>query len=44
MGCGVCASHCEREAAKLVRDLSKGEPLEIRELMAAHQPEQAELF
>jgi len=40
MGCGVCANHCEWEAAVLVRDPSKGEPLEIRELIAQFQPEQ----
>ena len=34
MGCGVCVSKCGQEALSLVRDPSKGEPLEIRELMA----------
>jgi Pyruvate/2-oxoacid:ferredoxin oxidoreductase delta subunit len=34
MGCGVCVSHCSQEALSLVRDPGKGEPLEIRELMA----------
>ena len=35
MGCGVCVSKCEEGAVSLVRDPSKGEPLEIRKLMAA---------
>ncbi len=35
MGCGVCVSHCTQEALSLVRDPNKGEPLEIRELMAS---------
>jgi ferredoxin len=34
MGCGVCISRCEREALVLVRDPSKGEPLELDRLMA----------
>jgi len=34
MGCGVCVSKCEQGALSLVRDPSKGEPLEIHELMA----------
>jgi len=34
MGCGVCVSRCEQGALSLARDPSKGEPLEIRELMA----------
>jgi ferredoxin len=33
MGCGVCESLCEWEAAVLVRDPSKGDPLEIRSLI-----------
>lgn len=33
MGCGVCTSVCKREALSLERDPSKGEPLEIRELL-----------
>ncbi len=36
MGCGVCASRCAREALALTRDAAKGEPLEIRQLMAGH--------
>ena len=35
MGCGVCIAACPQEAFALVRDPSRGEPLEIRELMAA---------
>jgi len=34
MGCGVCVSACEQDAVELVRDASKGEPLDIRALMA----------
>lgn len=34
MGCGVCASKCPQEAVSLVRAPSKGEPLEIHQLMA----------
>jgi len=34
MGCGVCVSHCEGGALSLVRDPSKGEPLEIQRLIA----------
>lgn len=33
MGCGICVEHCSNEALSLVRDASKGEPLEILELM-----------
>jgi heterodisulfide reductase subunit A-like polyferredoxin len=33
MGCGVCVSHCTRGALSLVRDASRGEPLEILHLM-----------
>jgi len=32
MGCGVCVDQCESDAAELVRDPAKGEPLAIREL------------
>jgi ferredoxin len=35
MGCGVCVSHCTQGALSLVRDPGKGEPLEIRELLAS---------
>lgn len=35
MGCGVCVSTCPREALRLVRDLSKPEPLDVRELVSA---------
>jgi len=31
MGCGVYKAHCESGAVPLVRDHSKGEPLEIQE-------------
>lgn len=34
MGCGVCVSRCEQGALSLARDPSKGEPLEIQELVA----------
>jgi ferredoxin len=34
MGCGVCVDQCAQEALALVRDSDKGEPLEIRRLMA----------
>lgn len=34
MGCGVCVSKCPQEAISLLRDPSKGEPLEIQELIA----------
>jgi Pyruvate/2-oxoacid:ferredoxin oxidoreductase delta subunit len=33
MGCGVCVAHCTTGALSLVRDLAKGEPLEIQRLM-----------
>jgi len=33
MGCGVCISKCPQRALSLIRDPSKGEPLEIRELI-----------
>ena len=35
VGCGVCVSKCTQEALSLARDPSRGEPLEIRSLMAA---------
>jgi ferredoxin len=38
MGCGVCVSTCEVGALSLVRDPSKSEPLEIRNLMAQMEP------
>lgn len=34
MGCGVCVSHCEGNALWLERSPSRGQPLEIQELMA----------
>jgi len=39
MGCGVCAGNCPQGAVELLRMESKGEPLEIRELIntAAHR-------
>lgn len=33
MGCGVCVDHCPQDARRLVRDLSKGEPLDVKGLM-----------
>jgi ferredoxin len=33
MGCGVCVSSCEQGAISLLRDASKGEPLELHELL-----------
>jgi ferredoxin len=33
MGCGVCVSHCSQEAIELVREPTKGEPLEIQMLI-----------
>jgi ferredoxin len=33
MGCGACVTKCAEGALSLVRDPSKGEPLDIRELM-----------
>jgi ferredoxin len=33
MGCGVCVAYCLQEAIDLTREPTKGEPLEIRELM-----------
>ena len=34
MGCGVCTSKCQQEALFLLRDPSKGMPLEIQKLIA----------
>jgi heterodisulfide reductase subunit A-like polyferredoxin len=34
MGCGVCVAHCPQEAITLLRNLAKGEPLEIQKLIA----------
>lgn len=34
MGCGICVEKCPNQALSLSRDASKGEPLEILELMA----------
>jgi ferredoxin len=36
MGCGVCISRCAQDALSLVRDATKGEPLDIRALTGAH--------
>ena len=33
MGCGVCVSKCPHDALSLVRDSTRGEPLEIEKLM-----------
>jgi dissimilatory sulfite reductase (desulfoviridin) alpha/beta subunit len=33
MGCGVCVEHCPNAALSLLRDYSKGEPLEIHRLI-----------
>lgn len=35
MGCGVCVSKCPEGAQSLVRDPARGEPLEIRALIAS---------
>lgn len=35
MGCGVCVSTCGQGALTLVRDESKGEPLDVRMLLAS---------
>jgi ferredoxin len=40
MGCGVCASHCAYEAVSLMRDPTRGEPLEISELQLRSAPVQ----
>jgi len=34
LGCGVCVTQCEQSALGLLRDLSRGEPLEIEQLLA----------
>jgi Pyruvate/2-oxoacid:ferredoxin oxidoreductase delta subunit len=34
MGCGVCVAHCPQEAISLLRDPTKGGPLEIQKLIA----------
>jgi ferredoxin len=34
MGCGVCVSKCTQDALSLAREPSRGEPLEIRRLIA----------
>jgi Pyruvate/2-oxoacid:ferredoxin oxidoreductase delta subunit len=38
MGCGVCVAHCPEKAISLRRDPAKGEPLEIRKLIAHAAP------
>jgi len=35
MGCGVCVAKCPKDALSLVRDPEKGEPLEVRKLVAS---------
>jgi ferredoxin len=43
MGCGVCVDVCVMQALDLVRDPSRGEPLEVRSLLeAAAQPATSE--
>jgi ferredoxin len=37
MGCGVCVAKCPQEALSLSQDPAKGEPLRIRELLAAER-------
>jgi NAD-dependent dihydropyrimidine dehydrogenase PreA subunit len=37
MGCGVCVSSCEQGALSLLRDASKGEPLELFELLDSQE-------
>lgn len=32
MGCGVCVDHCPQQARRMVRDPSKGVPLDVNEL------------
>jgi Pyruvate/2-oxoacid:ferredoxin oxidoreductase delta subunit len=34
MGCGVCGDKCEQDALSLYREASKGEPLDLCELMS----------
>jgi ferredoxin len=34
MGCGVCVAHCPQDAISLQHDPARGEPLEIRKLIA----------
>ncbi|BDD88770.1 4Fe-4S binding protein [Desulfofustis limnaeus] len=36
MGCGVCVEACPKQALRLERDPTKGEPLEIHRLLATH--------
>jgi len=36
MGCGVCVTHCPQEAIALLRDPTKGEPLEIQRLLVTN--------
>ncbi len=39
MGCGVCVAACPRGALSLERDLAKGEPLRIHDLVSAGSPD-----
>ena len=32
LGCGVCAGQCPEDALKMIRDKSKGEPMDIQKL------------
>lgn len=35
LGCGVCIDQCPEEALHLIRDMSKGEPMDVQKL--SHQ-------
>lgn len=37
MGCGVCVNACEQDALRLIRDASRGEPLEIHRLISEYE-------
>jgi len=42
MGCGLCANQCQSGAIQLSRMVSKGEPLEIQELIEAFRKSETE--